>query len=73
MSKADFKKPVHLLHTLHFLRNYSCGHQNASFWLMRDAEKHRARVMKGVNALNATLDEVCGGNKGACDSFSDLL
>ena len=40
---------------------------------MRDAEKHRARVMKGVNALNATLDEVCGGNKGACDSFSDLL
>ena len=40
---------------------------------MRDAEKHRARVMKGVNTLNATLDEVHDGNKGVCDSFSDLL
>ena len=36
---------------------------------MRDAEKHRARVMKGVNALNANLDEVCGDIKVAHDSF----
>ena len=36
---------------------------------MRDAEKHRARVMKGVNALNANLDEVCGDIKAAHDSF----
>ena len=36
---------------------------------MRDAQKHRARVMKGVNALNANLDEVCGGIKEVHDSF----
>ena len=40
---------------------------------MRDVEKHRAHVIKSVNTFNTTLDEVYDGNKGVCDSFSNLL
>ena len=70
VSKQDFKKPIHLLHTLHFLRNYGCGHQNHGLWMMCDAEKHRLRVLDGVHALDANLDEVCAD---LLNNFSFIL